>query len=58
MHFKGTIVLVEPEGKYLKSYHEAYLEYETNNINNYHFSDGDGYYWYLSLMRWCHDDSN
>ena len=35
------IVLVEPEGKYLKSYHEAYLEYETNNINDYHFSDGD-----------------
>ncbi|MGM9957832.1 MAG: helix-turn-helix domain-containing protein [Erysipelotrichaceae bacterium] len=29
------ILLVEPEGKYLKSYHEAYLEYETNNINNY-----------------------
>lgn len=29
------IVLVEPEEKYFKSYHEAYLEYETNNINNY-----------------------
>ena len=41
MHIKGMIVLVEPEGKYLKSYHEAYLEYETNNINDYHFSDGD-----------------
>ena len=35
MHFKGMIVLVEPEEKYFKSYHEAYLEYETNNINNY-----------------------
>ena len=35
------IVLVEPERRYLKSYKEAYLEYETNNIDDYHFSDGD-----------------
>ena len=41
MHIKGMIVLVEPEEKYFKSYHEAYLEYKTNNINDYHFSDGD-----------------
>ena len=41
MHFQGMIVLVAPAEKYLKSYHEAYLEYETNNINDYHFSDGD-----------------
>ena len=41
MHIKGMIVLVEPERRYLKSYKEAYLEYETNNIDDYHFSDGD-----------------
>ena len=35
------IVLVEPEEKYLKSYHEAYLKYEANNITDYHFSDDD-----------------
>ena len=35
------IVLIEPEEKYLKSYKEAYLEYEINNIDDYHFSDGD-----------------
>ena len=22
------------------------------------YNIGDGYYWYLSLMHWCHDDSN
>lgn len=41
MHIKGMIVLKEPERRYLKSYKEAYLEYETNNIDDYHFSDGD-----------------
>lgn len=35
------IVLIEPNERYLNSYKDAYLEYEINNINSYHFSDGD-----------------
>ena len=41
MHIKGMIVLIEPNERYLNSYKDAYLEYEINNINSYHFSDGD-----------------